>query len=174
MDYASLPAQDAIAVPVKGHPLSEKGKLPKLRMGDKFMRWFSGLSARVDSVPQRLGKETLTGQHASIGTTPLDIDTVTQGIWRISVTVRVTTPGSVAPCTIQVSILWTERAVVQIESGAVLAGNLTTTREGKTFIIRTDGASPISYSTTYADGGGATPMAYSLDIVAEELSADPT
>ena len=170
-EYAALPVADPIAVPTKGHPLSEKGKLPKFQMGEKFVRWFSGLNARVNAVPQRLGKETLQGQTASIGTTPLDITTVTRGIWRVSVTVRVTTPGGISG-TIQVSVLWTERGVVQIESGTNLAGNLTTTREGKVFVIRVDGSTPISYSTTYTSTG-VPAMQYSLDIVAEELSPDP-
>lgn len=169
-DLAKIPVDDAIAVPADPkNPLS--AKLPKLRLGDAFVRWLGTLKAQVNATPARKTHLVVQGAHASIGTTPLEIPEVTQGIWRISVTVRVTTPGTVSSA-IQVSILWTERGVVQIESTANLINNLTTTREGKTFIVRSDGANPISFAATYADGGGGTPMRYSLDIVAEELAAD--
>ena len=170
MSYASLPIDDAVAVPDRKHPLSEK--LPKLKLGVSFQRWLSGLRAVVDSNPVRLAHTLLQSQAASIGTTPLSIASVTQGIWRISVTVRVTRAATTSS-ELLVTILWTERAVTQTEATTNLTTNVTTTREGKTFLIRSDASQPISYAVTYASVGG-TSMQYSLDIVAELLSADPT
>lgn len=169
MAYASLPVKDAAAVPANpDDPLA--AALPKLKLGGSLVRWLSGLRGEVDARPKRATHEVLEGLHASLATTPLPIGTLSQGIWRISTTVRVTTPGSVSS-SIQVSVLWTERGIVQIESGTALAGNLTTTREGKTVIIRIDAETPISISTIYASVG-ATAMQYSLDVVAEELAVD--
>ena len=171
MAYAAQPVDDVIAKPDPTHPLAKT--LPRLRIGDKYRRWLSNLVIAVDSKPTRQVHRSRTGLTASIATTALAIGSVTAGIWAISYTVRVTTPGSVSS-SIRVTIAWTERSVAQTQQGAALTGNLTTTREGDTFIIRVDGATTISYSTTYADGGGAQAMNYSLDIVAVQLAADAT
>lgn len=169
MAYASIPIKDDIAVSGDPqHPLT--GKLPRLVLGDKYIRWLSGLRGEVDARPKRLTQVNLEGQNASLGATPLPIGSVTRGIWRVSSTVRVTTPGGVSS-SIQVSLLWTERGVVQIESGAALAGNLTTTREGKTFVIRSDEGTPISYASTYASNAAGI-MRYSWDLTAELLAGD--
>jgi hypothetical protein len=170
MAYAPIPTGDPIAVPADPkNPLSQR--LPKLRLGDKFQRWLSGLSAQVDLRAARQGDVVrLQNQNASIAVTALPIGTVVQGIWRISVTVRVTTAAGVAS-TIQGHLHWSEGGVTQQDNTTNLAGNLTTTREGKVFIIRTDDAQPISYSTTYTSNP-ANAMRYSLDIVAELLHGD--
>jgi len=168
--FASVPIKDAIAVPDDPrHPLASK--LPKLKLGPSFIRWLSTLGAEVDARPKRQVHERIPTSSASIGTTPLGLGVVNEGMWRISVSVRVVIPGSVSSA-IRVTILWTQGGDAQTEQTANLNGNLVTTREGKTFIIRADASTPISYATTYADGGGATAMAYELDIVAEELALD--
>lgn len=168
-DYAALPVDSAAVTPADAnHPLA--GKLPKLKLGWDYVRWLSGIRQEVNVRPKRATQENLTNQAASIAVTPLAIGNVTLGIWRISYTVRVTTPGT-ATGSIQVTVTWTERSVVQTETGTLLNGNLTTTREGRTLIIRTDAGTPISYSTAYATTG-ATAMRYSLDLVAEELASD--
>lgn len=168
-EYAALPVDSAAVVPADaGHPMASK--LPKLKLGWDLVRWLSGVRQEIDVRPKRATQENLTSQAASIATTPLAIGNVTQAVWRVSYTVRVTTPGT-ATGTIQVTVTWTERGVVQTETGTLLNGNLTTTREGRTLIIRTDAGTPISYSTAYTSTG-ATAMRYSLDVVAEELAAD--
>jgi hypothetical protein len=51
-----------------------------------------------------------------------------------------------------------------------LTGNTTDTVGSFTFMLRSDAASPISYSTTYASNA-AGEMRYSLFIVLERLAA---
>ena len=170
MSYAPIPVRDAVAVPADpDHALASR--LPKLRLGDKFIRWFSGLAGEVDARPKRHVHERVASSSASIATTPLDIPTVYEGVWLICLQVRVTTPGSVSG-QIRVTISWTQNGVGQSEATANLTGNLTSTREGRIVVVRADGSTPISYATTYLDGGGATPMAYELDIVAMEAALD--
>lgn len=170
--FAPLPIEDAIAVPVRTNPPNQlAAKLPKFRLGDAFTRYFSDQNARVEQTAERVDAFTpLVDQAASIATTPIPIQDVVKGVYRISVTVRVTRPGTVSSA-IQVTLTWQERGITQTESTSNLNGNLTTTREGKTFVIRADADTPISYSTTYATAG-ATAMQYSLDIAAELLGAD--
>lgn len=176
MAYASLPTQDPIAVadlsevPL-GDPRQALAKrLPKLRLGEKYIRWLSGLRQEVDTRPKRHVHERLTAQSADIATTPLDIPTVYAGMWRISVSVRVTRAASTSS-EIQITISWTEGGVAQSEPTANLTGNLTSTREGRTLVIRADGSTPISYAAAYTSVG-ATAMQFSLDIVAEEAALD--
>lgn len=170
-EYAPLPTRDPIAVP---HPQDQRTplveKLPRLVVGDKFVRWFSGLAGEVNARPKRQIHRKLTAQAAAIATTPLAIGTVYEGIWRVSVTVRVTRAATTSS-EVRVTISWTEGGVAQSEQTTLLNGNLTSTREGRTFIIRADGSTPISYATSYASVG-ATTMQYSLDVVAEELALD--
>lgn len=169
MAYASFPIRDTAVV--AADPKDPKASsLPKTKIGDSLRQWLSGLSLEVDARPKRATQVNLQTQAVSIATTPLPIGDVTQGIWAIYATVRVTRPATVNSA-IQVTLTWQDRGVVQIESGTNLLGNLTTTREGKVFIIRSDGSNPISYSTTYVTAG-ATGMQYSLDLVAVLLAAD--
>ena len=171
MAYAPLPTEAPIAVPDRkvANPLS--ARLPKLKLSPAFTRWLSGLTQQVDAKTAVISKAVEPDLSDAVAVTPLQIADVTAGIWRVSTRVRVITPGSVSS-SIQVTVTWSESGVTQAESGAALNGNLTTTREGKTFVIRPDASTPISYSTAYADGGGAQRMHYSLDVVAERLAAD--
>lgn len=169
MAYASQPVDDAIATPDPRDPKSKT--LPKFMIGDRWRRWLSGLTVEVNAKPSRVASTKLTAQGAAIATTPLPIGSVTAGVWAISTTLRVTRAGSVSG-EVRLTLTWTEGGVTQTEQGTLLNGNLTTTREGRVFIVRPDRATAISYSTTYADGGGALSMQYSLDLVAVQLVAD--
>lgn len=166
--YSAIPVESAIAVPADPRTKAAQG-LPKLKIGMDFLRWLGGLKSVVDSQPTRKASVSAAGQTALIAATPLPVTDVSQGVWRISLTYRVTTPAS-GSSAVQGTITWTERGVVQSQSGANLLGNLTTSREGITVIARTDGATPISYAFSYTSVG--TPMQYSVDIVAEELAPD--
>lgn len=142
----------------------------RLTWSKKWIQFFSNLMETVEAAPSRQGVKKLTAQAASIALTPLDIAILSDGLWRVSVHVRVTQPATTSSA-IQVALAWTDSGQSQTESGTNLTGNLTTTREGKTFVLRVDANTPLSFSTTYASVG-ATPMQYALDIVAEEISAD--
>jgi hypothetical protein len=83
----------------------------------------------------------------------------------------VTRAGSVSS-SLQFTLSWTDGAVAQSASGAAETGNVTTTKQMGTMPIRVDASTPISYSTTYADGGGAVSMQYSLDVILEAVALD--
>lgn len=169
MAYASQPTDDAIATPDPRDPRAKT--YPKFVIGDRWRRWLSGLTTQVNAKPTREASVRLTTQGAAIATTSIPIGSVTPGVWAIYTTLRVTRAGSVSSA-VRLTISWDEGSVTQTEQGTNLNGNLTTTREGKLFIVRPDNATVISYATTYADGGGATSMQFSLDIVAVQLVAD--
>jgi hypothetical protein len=159
----SPPFRDVIAVPETNTP-----RFPRLLVGGAWQRWLSNLTLTLDDRPARVAHVPLAGQSASVATTPIPLATIGPGVWRVSYQVRVTTPASVSS-SIQVTVHWT-RGIAQSQAGAALVGNATTTREGVSVILRSDGSTPISYSTTYGSVG--TPMVYELDVVAEELALD--
>ena len=169
MAYASQPINDDIASPDPRDPRSKK--LPKFIIGDRWRRWLSGLTLEVNEKPARKASVALTAQGAAIATTALPIGSVTAGVWSIYTTLRVTRAGSVSSA-VRLTITWTEGGITQTQQGTDLTGNLTTTREGVLFIVRPDASTAISYSTTYADGGGAVAMLYALDLVAVQAVAD--
>ena len=171
MAYASQPTNDDIAIPDPTDPRAKTRTIPKLVIGDRWRRWLSGLTTAVNSKPSREASVTLTAQGASLATTSLPIGSVTPGVWGIYTTLRVTRAGTVSSA-IRLTIGWTEGGVTQTQQGTNLTGNLTTTREGLLFLVRPDNATVITYATTYADGGGAVSMQYSLDLVAVQLAAD--
>lgn len=167
--FASPPLFDPIAVSADSkHPMA--ARLPKLLMGLEWLKWLGELTLQLDEKPARKNHVRLVNQNASLATTPIPLGEIPPGLWRISYHVRVTVPGTVSS-SIQVTLAWTDGGVSQSEAGAALNGNLTTTRECATRIIRVDNASPISYATTYASAG-ATAMRYALDVVAEALALD--
>ena len=169
MSYASLPIDDEIAVADNPrHPLATK--LPKLLLGNSFIRWLSGLRAEVDARPKRDVHVRSASNTAAIATTALAIDTVHAGVWRISVQVRVVTPATTSS-EVQVTISWTQGGVTQTQTTALLNGNLTTTREGLTVVLRATQATPVSYAVSYTSVG-ATNMVFELDVIAEELALD--
>jgi hypothetical protein len=166
---AKLPTTEPIAVadPVN-HPLA--AKLPRFLMSKGWIRYFSEQRGSIDQKPTRRVAVRATGQTASIATTPLPLGSIPPGVWRISYRFRITTPATTSS-SLTFTLAWEEGGVTQSESGAAETGNTTTSGQFGTLIIRVDTATPISYATTYASVG-ATPMAYDLDVVAEELALD--
>ena len=166
MPYASQPVSDAIAKPDPSDPRS--ATFPKMVIGDRWRRWLSGLTTQLNTKVERVASVARSSLGAAIATTALPIGSVTPGLWAIYANLRVSRAGSVSG-EVQLTIKHTASGVTQTEAGTNLTGNATTTREGKLFLVRPDNATVISYSTTYADGGGAVSLQYQLDMVVVQL-----
>jgi hypothetical protein len=91
-------------------------------------------------------------------------------MWRLSYFARIHTVAGVSS-SLTVGFSYVVDGVTQSDAGAAITGNLTTTHQFGTLVIRVDVDTPISYSTTYASDAAGI-MAYDLDIVAEELAID--
>jgi hypothetical protein len=123
---------------------------------------------RIDNVPQRLQTVPLTSQTAAIVSTPFTLGTVSSGLYRISYFVRITTVAATSS-SVTLNIGFTIGGIAQTVSSAALTGNTTTSvLDGPPFVIRSDQAAPITYSTTYASVP-ANAMAYSLDLIVEQI-----
>ena len=152
----------------RDHPFASR--LPKLVIGDDWGRWLADLSDALDRAPERIAHVSLSAQAAAIATTAIPLATIGPGVWRISYTVRVTQAATTSS-EVRVTIAWTEGGVAQSQQGALLNGNLTTTREGASHVIRVDQSTPITYAVSYASVGATSAM-FSLDVIAEELAMD--
>lgn len=165
-----MPTQDAFVAPrERNHALV--GRLPELLLTVQAIQWLGSISTLVQEAPSRQDYLFHREESSSIATTPLNVPSVTSGLWRVSFSVRVTQVATTSS-SIQVTVSWTEGGISQSETGTALTGNTLTTREGRSMVIHPDEGTPISYSTTYASVG-AQPMKYSLDIAVEELATEP-
>lgn len=139
------------------------------RITKAWIDWFSQLTLDVDAAPARVKTVTLTGQGASIGTTSIPAGSLAAGLYRVSWRARITQAATVSS-SLTVTVGHTESSLSLTQSGAAMTGNTTTTVQSGDVLVRIDGASPVTYSTTYASAG-ATAMQYRLDVVLESVEA---
>lgn len=164
-----MPLQDPIARPRRtGLKASERdeneGKLTEV--------WIPYLQSQntiaSTAIRQTSSPVALTGQTASIGVTSIPTSSLGSGLYRVSFYTRITTAAGVSS-SLSIGIHWTDGGISCSLSSAALTGNTTSTVGTGTALISIDGASPVSYSTTYASVG-APVMAYSLSVVLEEMN----
>lgn len=132
-----------------------------------WIDWWQALADRLSQTADRLRMLELVGQSGSIGLTPIPLGTIAAGLYRVSYYVRVTQPAGTSSA-LQVTIGWTDGGVSMSAPGASLTGNLPTTHETRTLVIRSDANGPITYSTSYSSSGSPA-MQYALRLVVEAL-----
>lgn len=147
-------------------------KLPKLIMTPQWFKYLGLHSTAIDATAQRVSRDHLAGQHASILLTPLDTGLLPAGRYRVSCWFKVTTVGTISS-SLQLSLFWTRGGTTLTFAGAAEAGNLLSTYQGFSREVYIDDDTPISFSTTYASAG-AQEMRYELDILVESLAVDAT
>jgi len=130
-------------------------------------KWLQGISDNVQSSPSSISPQSLTGQTASIGVTPIPLGSINQGLYRLTYYFRITSPGTTS--SLSVTFGWTDGGVACTKTSTAVMGNTTSTTDSNTYMIRSDAGLPITYSTTYASTGPA--MAHSLYIVVERVDA---
>lgn len=136
-----------------------------------FIDWMTALTTSVETSPSTYTPVSLTGQGASIGTTAIPTATLSEGLYRVTWSARITTPATTGAATssLTVTLGWTDQGLACTVSGTAMTGNTTTTTQSGTQMVRVDGASPITYATTYASNT-AGQMRYRLDLVLEALA----
>jgi hypothetical protein len=122
-----------------------------------------GRSQNAATVTTSVG---LSGQTATIATANL-IAAAPAGVYRLTWFVHVTTPASVNSG-IQITLGWVHGGVALTKVGGANAGNLNTTYETQSILIRNDNLGNLTYAAAYASTG--TPMIYSLDIICERVA----
>lgn len=170
-NFAAFPIRDSIAVPVDPTLKPDKDgniTLPPLLVPRPWIDWLTALTTRVETTPNNVETVELNTQMSSIGTTPLPMDNFGAGLYRITYYARITRAGTVSS-SLTVALGWTDGAVNCGYTGPALTTNTVNSVQGHTIMVRSDSPPVLTYATTYASVG-ATPMQYSLDIVAEVLT----
>lgn len=133
----------------------------------EWRNYLLALQNATSASPQILLELGLTGQHASIVTTPMTLPAVSAGFYRVTIYQTVTTVDAVSSSLIT-TIGWTDLGNAKTFSTAAMTGNTTATNDSVVRMIHIDNASPITYATTYASN---TPnaMNYAIGIVVEKM-----
>jgi len=144
----------------------------KRRPTKTFIDWVTQLVADVDASPARLQVTSVTGQTASISTTPIVTGSLATGLYRVTWYARVTTPATTGAATSSLTVTagWTDGGVTCTYSGAAMTGNTTGTVQSQTLMVNVDAATPVTYATTYASNT-AGQMVYKLSLVLEQVNA---
>jgi len=109
----------------------------------------------------------LAAQAATIATTSLQTLT-SGGLYRISYVIRVTQAATTSS-SLTVTIGWVDAGVALTLVGSALTGNLTTSLQSASVVVRAAALSDLTYAVLYASVG-ATVMQYRIDCVVEQLA----
>jgi hypothetical protein len=134
-----------------------------------WVEWFQNLFDTVNACPERLQRVTKIAHGASIGATAIPLQTINEGLYRVSWYARITRAGSVSS-SLTVTIGFLHATVACSFSGAAMTGNTTATVQSGSVLLFSDKDGPITYAAAYLDGGGATSMQYYLQVVIERMS----
>ncbi len=115
------------------------------------------------------GTTTARNQTASIAPTAFNLTSITAGIYRIGWVARVTTAAGTSS-SLTVTVSYTRLGVGCTQTSVAVTSNATNLPGSGFFAIHSDGASPISYSTTYASVGVPV-MNYELDVTCENIAS---
>lgn len=139
------------------------------RISKNWYNWLDTLRGRVDESPQAVETVSLpVTSNASIAATPILV-TQTAGLYRVSYYLRITTAAGVSS-SVTVTIGWTESGVPLTLSGAALTTNTIQSVQTGSYLIRSDGAAPITYAVTYASNPAGAAK-FRLDVVVESVAA---
>jgi hypothetical protein len=171
LDREHIPVQDKI-VRKKRQDYLLNGRPDPLEdlLTEVWANYLSRLGDTVNASAIRIVPAVqLTAQGASIAATDFSGGGLSAGLYRIGYYARITRAATTSS-SLTVTFDWTDGGVSPSQAGTAITGNTTTTQQNGFLLIRTDAASPVRYSTTYASVG-ATTMTYALYIVLERLNA---
>lgn len=137
-------------------------------LGRAWEDYFLTRDQVISQGPTRLFLIELSAQSGSIGATDLTDGAISGGSYRLSYEARITQAAG-ALSSLDIEFDWTDEGVPQIHTAGSIVGNTTNTRQSETIILRSDPATPIRYTTTYASVGVPS-MEYRLDIFLEAMT----
>lgn len=163
---APLPIWDPIARP--RDPNTPRGQRDPLEgtIPLSWIQYFTSQSQQINAAPQS-SKKIILAQSAAIATTSIPNPSSSSGAYRVSYYTRITTPATTSS-SLTVTIGFTDNGVAESFSGTAITLNTVLAAQTNTYLIFSDAAAPITYSTAYASVG-ATPMQYKLMVVLEQL-----
>ena len=127
--------------------------------------WLLSLADRINATPEISASVQASTQAASISATSFSILSVSPGLYRLSMSARISRAATTSSSLI-VTFGWTSGGVSCTTASPAMTGNTTATVSSLTVLARVDEATAITYATTYASAGGTT-MQYDLDVSCE-------
>lgn len=164
---SQIPATD----PVFDLPLSVPASLKRwlsLRLGWSYIQYLQGQEERTQQTPQRLIRTTVVARSTSIGTTPFTLPALSAGLYRVTFYFRITVADGVSS-SLLVTISSTDGAIACAQLSTAYTGNATNRPQSGSFLVRCDSATPLSYASTYASGGGGPAMQYESEFIVEAM-----
>lgn len=138
-------------------------------MAYPFYVYFRNQEGTIDQGPTRIGDPiSLTGQAASIGTTPVTSETLTAGLYRLTYYIRITTADGVSS-SVRLNMAWVDGSATCTHSFLDVTGDTTGTTESETRMVDIS-APPITFTVTYVSNTPGA-MQYKLLIALESVAA---
>lgn len=164
-----MPVQDPIARPRRAEvPPGEKDPFAGL-ITEPWNKFFTNQTQILSATSSRLTTVALSDEAASIGATSFPTGTLSAGLYRINYYAAIVQAATTSS-SLTVTIGFTDQGISKSYSGAAITGNTVSTFQSGTVMLSSDGAAPITYSTTYASVG-AQAMEYNLSFVVEAMSS---
>ena len=135
------------------------------RLSDVWDRWWQSIVRQLDNSAYGVGSVSVSGS-AAVAATDVPIQTVTQGLYRVTYSQRIVTPGSVSS-SVTSTFAWTCNGIACSVAGAAMTGNTTSTQQNGSYVIQVDASTPIQYSVAYASN--AAGMVYAFNVFVERL-----
>lgn len=131
-----------------------------------FRQWLQAVTDQVAKGATIVKTLSLLAQSAAIATETL-FQTSGTGVFRITYYLRITTPATVSS-SVTLTFGWLESTVAVTAAFAAVVGNSPTTVQSGSLLVRADATSNLTLAAAYASVG-ATPMAFRIDIVVEQV-----
>lgn len=159
LEFAAAPIRDPIAVEDKDGRLL----LPRV-----WIDWFASLGLQIDRQTTTLNVVELFNLSGNIPPTPIPLDSLSEGLFRITYYTRINLAAAVSS-SLQITLGWTDNAVTCFIAADPLTTNTVGTVQSNTIMVRNDQASPITYSVTYASDLPGQ-MLFNLFIMVEQIT----
>ena len=174
------PGKLGLAVPPMSDPIAQprranipEGKPDPLEgmISKPWIDFFTTITNQITATAYGLQVVFNPGNlNSSVATTDMGAGVVlNDGIYRLTYMMRIHNAAGVSS-SVEVDFSWTDHGSAQSYAGPAMVSNTTTEWQSETFLIFSDGGTPVNYSTTYASNA-AGQMFYSLYIFLDLMFA---
>ena len=134
--------------------------------------YFVGLDAQLAQTFAFVDRVSIPSSSAAVGSQPITNRILNAGLYRVSYYAVILQADNVGS-SLQPFFYWIDRGTLRSFSDPAYTTNVVTFAATKTYFVRIDRATPISYQVNYGSTGGAPKMIYSLDIAVEQVTSLP-
>lgn len=165
------PIGDPIANPRRQRYIDKKEQDPlEGLIGDAWRDYLTQQALDLSNALTSVNTASVATQGASIAATDFSGGGLAAGLYQVAVYAAIT-QASGATSSLTVTIGWTDLGIAKSYTAPAITGNTTATTQPDTaLLIRSDGATPITYSTVYASAG-VPAMLYDLVVTLRQAGA---